>query len=38
MSILSVLTKNPLGTISTFIGLLGTKKTYDYQKAEAQRN
>ncbi len=37
MSILSVLTKNPLGTISTLIGLTGTKKTYDYQKAEAAR-
>jgi hypothetical protein len=37
MSILSVLTANPLGTISTLFGLAGTKKTYDYQKAEAER-
>jgi hypothetical protein len=37
MSILSVLTANPLGTISTLLGFAGTKKTYDYQKAEAAR-
>ena len=28
---------NPVTAVTTFLGLLGTKKQYDYQKAEAER-